>query len=197
MLRNNTANFRSDQIMSRILRTRSMVSNTTIYPIIIHGCILQLGNTRAQLVCALLKWQWIYVWSWRYRILIIVGPVLNFHACLVPVLVSRFRFPLLNTRDFSHFGISSVPFRYHFSYNSGGAQTSPKLWNLNCLEPKLLKLFGTKIQKFRFFWYFQFWPHSDFWIFLRNLRYWQLWNFSGTFVQRISGAPLFLHGADQ
>ena len=49
------------------------------------------------------------------------------------------------------FGTISAPFQLQIRWNL-------KLWywNLNWVEPKLLKIFGTKIQKLRFFWYFWF-----------------------------------------
>ena len=53
----------------------------------------------------------------------------------------------------SNFGTDSVPFRLQIRWNL-------KLWywNLNWLEPKLLKIFGTKIHKLRFFGIFGFRP---------------------------------------
>ena len=53
----------------------------------------------------------------------------------------------------SNFGTSLFPFRFQF-----GSKWMLKLWywNLNSLELKLLKFFGTNLQMLRFFRYFRF-----------------------------------------
>ena len=92
------------------------------------------------------------------------------HGTSVLVLCSRYQG--FGTRfsggylHMSHFGTVLVTFWLHFG--SISVQFWPQIrwnlklwyWNLNWLEPKLLKIFGTKIQKLRFFRYFRFWTNT-------------------------------------
>ena len=89
----------------------------------------------------------------------------RFRSCrfMVPFLIPRFLFLILNTRvsvqgylHFSHYGASSVPFWLHINSKSGGTLSFGigTYW----LEPKLLKIFGTKIKKLRFFGIFGYGP---------------------------------------
>ena len=93
------------------------------------------------------------------------SPGFGTEASVPAVLVPRFWFLLLDTRAlvqgfegvfafFSflyQFGSITVPFPLQIRWNL-------KLWygNLNLVESKLLRIFGTKIKKLQFFWYFRF-----------------------------------------
>ena len=95
------------------------------------------------MITLVLGWYWIYGSSrfWYCSI--------GSYSATVPVPVPRFQFLLLNTRvsvqgfqeiilHLSHFGTSSVPFRCQFRWN-----LKHWYWHLNCMEPKLLKRFGS------------------------------------------------------
>ena len=75
---------------------------------------------------------------------------------LVPV-VPRYRFWQLSFGSyFSIPGFWYKVFKGLFAFVSFSRNLKLWYWNLDCLEPKLLKFFRTKIQKLRLFRYFRF-----------------------------------------
>ena len=75
-------------------------------------------------------------------VLVLLPQFLRFHSTLVPVPTARYQdFDTRFSGDylyFSHFGTSSVSFRYHFDSKSGGTSSfaigTLIDWNLDCLK---------------------------------------------------------------